>query len=173
LQLGGLLGLAGCGFHPMYGPAVAPDGTKQDVIAELAAVRVGQTYERSGQLLRRSLMRRMEGMAPGTAAKYQLNVSVNVTGDAVGFRQDGTISRIRYVVTGNWVLTTLSVPPLPVARSAIPYRTLDSFDVPDLQFFAADVGRDAMEARLMEDLSQEITRDVLIALRRRKEGRDG
>ncbi|MFC7542247.1 hypothetical protein ACFQU2_25990 [Siccirubricoccus deserti] len=61
------------------------------------------------------------------------------------------------------------MPPQPIAASAIPYRTLDSFNIPDLQFFAADSARDAMEARVAEDLSEEIFRRVAAELRRRKE----
>lgn len=163
--LGSLLGLSGCGFRPLYGPM--EDGG--DLPAELAAVRIGPLYERSGQLLRRNLQRRMEGSAPGTPARYLLNVTVRFGVEPLGYRRDGTISRVRYVATGDWELQTLTVPPQQVARSAIPYRTLDSFNVPDLQFFSADTARDAMEARLAEQLSEEITRQVAVHLRRRRE----
>jgi len=168
LSVAGLLGLAGCGFRPLYGPVTAPDGTSQDIVAELAAVRVGPTYDRSGQLLRRSLMRRMEGMAPGTQGRYLLNVAISMNADVLGYRQDGSISRIRFILTGNWVLSTLAVPPQEIARAGIPYKSLDSFDIPDLQFFAADSARDAMEARMMEDVADQLTRQVILALRRRQ-----
>jgi LPS-assembly lipoprotein len=167
--LGGLLGLAGCGFRPLYAPISAADGSESDIRSELAAVRVGPTFERQGQLLRRSLQRKLEGSAPGTPARYMLQVSVSGGAEVLGYRRDGTITRVRYVVTGGWNLATLSVPPQPIAASAIPYRTLDSFNIPDLQFFAADSARDAMEARVAEDLSEEIFRRVAMELRRRKE----
>jgi LPS-assembly lipoprotein len=100
-----------------------------------------------------------------------LQVAVTGGAEILGYRRDGAITRVRYVVTGNWTLMTLSVPPQPIAASAIPYRTLDSFNIPDLQFFAADSARDAMEARVAEDLSDEIFRHVAMELRRRKEAR--
>src|SRR4051794_24538649 len=56
----GLLGLSGCGFRPLYGPVTAADGTESALTDELAAVRVGPIYERTGQLLRRNLQRRLE-----------------------------------------------------------------------------------------------------------------
>jgi LPS-assembly lipoprotein len=169
LGAAGLLGLSGCGFRPLYGPVTAADGSASDLSDELAAVRVGPIYERTGQLLRRNLQRRMEDSAPGTPARYQLNVAYTPGVEVLGYRRDGTITRVRYTVTGVWDLATLSVPPQPVARSAIPYRTIDSFNIPDLQFFSADSARDALEGRAMEQLAEEVTRQVAMVLRRRKE----
>jgi LPS-assembly lipoprotein len=167
--LSGLLGLAGCGFRPLYGPLTAADGSEEDLRTELAAVRVGPLYERSGQLLRRSLQRRLEDTMPGIPARYMLTVGVNLGTEILGYRRDGTVTRARYVVSGDWNLWTIGVPPQRIAASGIPYRTLDSFNIPDLQFFAADAARDATVERLMETLSEEITRQVAMELRRRKE----
>jgi LPS-assembly lipoprotein len=165
----GLLGLSGCGFRPLYGPMATADGGDPDLATELAAVRVGPIYERTGQLLRRNLQRRLEDTRPGTPARYQLDVSYVPGVEVLGYRRDGTITRLRYTFTGSWDLSTLSVPPQPVARSVIPYRAIDSFNIPDLQFFSADSARDAMESRAMEQMSEEITRQVALALRRRRE----
>ncbi|SDB64526.1 LPS assembly lipoprotein LptE [Belnapia rosea] len=167
--LGGLLGLSACGFRPLYGPIVAEDGSEEDLRSELAAVRIGPLYERTGQLLRRSLQRRMEDSAPGTPARYLLNVSVDMGTDILGYRRDGTPTRIRFTLNGSWNLNTIALSPQRIAASGIPYRAIDSFNIPDLQFFSADVSRDAALERLMEDLSQEITRQVAMALRQRKE----
>lgn len=169
LGTAGLLGLSGCGFQPLYAPVTAADGSQTDMVSELAAVRVGPIYERTGQLLRRNLQRRLEDSAPGTPARYQLSVVYTPGLEFLGYRRDGTITRVRYTITGTWNLTTLGVPPQPVAQSAIPYRTLDSFNIPDLQFFSADSARDALESRAMEQLAEEVTRQVAMALRRRRE----
>jgi LPS-assembly lipoprotein len=165
------LGLGGCGFRPLYGPIAAPYGGAggEDIRTELAAIRVGLIPERFGQLLRRDLQRRFEGTAPGTAARYLLTVGVGISAEVLGYRRDGTISRVRYTATGTWNLATQSVPPQLVARNPLPFRTIDSFNVPDLQFFAADAARDAMEGRLVEVLGEEIFREVAIALRNRRQ----
>ena len=76
-----LLGLGGCGFRPLYAPVTAADGSQSDMADELSAVRVGPIYERTGQLLKRSLQRRLEDSQPGTPARYQLNVSIAVAAD--------------------------------------------------------------------------------------------
>jgi LPS-assembly lipoprotein len=167
--LGGMLGLAGCGFRPLYGPITAADGSEEDLRSELAAVRVGPLYERTGQILRRSLQRQLEDSQPGTPARYMLLVTINLGSEILGYRQDGAITRVRFNVAGTWDLSTLGVPPERVAASAIPYRELDSFNIPDLQFFSADSARDALEGRAMEQLAEEVTRQVAMVLRKRKE----
>ena len=167
----GLLGLSGCGFRPLYGPITAPDGSEAGLEEELAAVRIGPLYDRTGQLLRRSLQRRMEESVPGTPARYLLNVNVDLGAEILGYRQDGTPTRIRFTLNGNWNLNTIAVPPRRVAASGIPYRNIDSFNIPDLQFFSADTSRDAALVRLMDDLSEEVARQVAMALRRQKEDR--
>ncbi|WP_135467838.1 LPS assembly lipoprotein LptE [Crenalkalicoccus roseus] len=165
LGAAGLLALGGCGFRPLYGPAAAPEGPAE-LRAELAAVRVAPIGDRFGQLLRRDLQRRFEGSAPGTQARYLLTVGVGFDTEILGYRRDGTISRVRSIAIGNWTLATLSVPPQPVGRSAMPVRVMDAFNVPDLQFFAADTARDAMEQRLVGMLAHEIANGVALELRR-------
>ena len=91
--------------------------------------------------------------------------------EPLGYRRDGTITRLRYVATGSWTLATLAVPPRQIAASAIPSRALDSFNIPDLQFFAADSARDAMEARLVNELAEDIFRRVALELRRERQQR--
>ncbi len=110
-------------------------------------------------------------MRVGVPARYGLQVAVTYAIEPLGYRRDGTITRLRYIATGTWSLATLSVPPRQVAASAIPARALDSFNIPDLQFFAADSARDAMEQRLVDQLSEEIFRRVALELRRERQQR--
>lgn len=135
--------------------------------AELAAIRVGDIPERFGQLLRRNLQRRLDLAGTGRQARYQLDASVALTVDSVGYRRDGAISRLRFTANGSWVLATLAVPPERLGGSSIPVRTIDAFNIPDLQFFAADSSREAMEQRLAEVVSEEIVRQVVLVFRQR------
>lgn len=165
-SLGGLLALGACGFRPLHGPVEGADGSTSDVARELAAVRVAWQPDRFGVLVRRGLQRKLEGEAPGTQARYTLDLNVGLSGEALGYRQDGTISRLRYTANSNWNLQTLSVPPRSIARSTIPVRLIDAFNVPDLQFFSADTSREAMEGRIAEMVGDEIFRQVAMALRK-------
>jgi len=170
LALGGTLGLlSGCGFRPLYAPVTTEDGGTADIRDDLAAVRVGNIPERSGQLLRRELQRRFEGVRLGVPARYALQVAVTYAIEPLGYQRDGTITRLRYIANGSWTLATLAVPPRQIAASSIPMRALDAFNIPDLQFFAADSARDAMERRLVEQLSDEIFRRVALELRRERQ----
>lgn len=166
--LGGTGLLGGCGFRPLY----APDGTRTPggdaspaIAAELAAVRVAQIGERAGQVLRRTLQRRLEGSRAGTASRYELQASLVYNVELLGYRQDGLITRIRYLATGTWVLTTDAVQPVEVGRGTV--RTLDAINIPDLQFFAADASREALERRMVDEVTDRIVLGVATALRRR------
>lgn len=166
----GLPLLAGCGFRPLHAPADAAAGFPTDVAAELAAVRVGHIPERFGQLVRRDLERRLDRGQPARQARYLLQVSVLFNVDTIGYRRDGTATRQRYTANGNWLLSTLDVPPERVAGSAIPVRAIDNYNIPDLQFFAADSAREAMERRLAEAIGEEVARQLTLAVRPRLMG---
>jgi LPS-assembly lipoprotein len=168
LLLGGAALLGGCGFRPLY----APDGTRNPgaaespaLLDELAAVRVAPIGERTGQVLRRTLQRRLEGPRSGVGSRYELQASIAYNVEVLGYRQDGTITRVRYLATAPWVLTTDAVAPVEVGRGTV--RTLDAYNIPDLQFFAADASREAMERRIVEEVTDRIVLGVAAALRRR------
>jgi LPS-assembly lipoprotein len=165
---------AGCGFRPLHGPGgeeVGLEDLPAELRREMAAVRIAPMYERTGQIMRRDLQRRFEGQSPGTPGRYLLTVAVRYDSDVLGYRRDGTISRVRIIATADWTLTTQSVPPEPIARSAYPIRIVDAFNVPDLQFFSADVSRDAMDLRLTSFLTQQIAEGVALEFRKRLENR--
>lgn len=150
---------AGCGFRPMYGQGSGPEDAK--VAASLAAVKVGLITERQGQLLRRRLE---QGLAPkgraGVPPKYDLRVGLAYGFELQGFRRDGFPSRVRFNATANWFLFDLGAPPKEIARGT--ERASDAYDIPENQFFAADVARDTMERQLIEQLAQQILERLAI-----------
>ncbi|RVT96652.1 hypothetical protein EOD42_09540 [Rhodovarius crocodyli] len=165
LLLASPLLLAGCGFRPLYRPGNMPSG--EALSAELAAVQVARIGERQGQLLRRALMARLEDTRPGTAPRYELRVGVRNDSDVQGYRTDGAITRIRVTVSADFVLMTLGTEQEEILRGTA--RKFDAFNLPDLQFFAADISREAMERRLMEDVAEDIARRLALEFRRRGE----
>jgi len=171
LGASGLLALSGCGFRPLYGPVEQASAQDPGLLEALASIRVAPIPERTGQLLRRILQRRFEDGAPGTAARYNLQVAVSFAAEPLGYRRDGAITRLRYTASANWALATLSVPPQQIATAGIPFRTIDSFNIPDLQFFAADSARDATERRLVDAIAEDIHHQVALEMRRRLETR--
>jgi len=169
LLAGASLALAGCGFTPMYGSAerasVAPEGP---VGQDLAAVRVALVPERSGQLLRRALQQRLDPRGQAPAARYDLRVGLQYTAEALGFRRDGSATRVRYTALAQWSLFTFASPPEQLASGV--ERALDSYNIPDNQFFAADFSRDAMERRLIDQLAEDIVRRLALQLQGRVAG---
>lgn len=173
LALGGATLLAGCGFRPLYGPdgERAPPTTDPSLAAELGSVRVALMPERFGQLMRRHLQRRLEGSRPGTTSRYVLYVATSSEVEPLGFRQDGTATRVRAVMTANWSITTDAIPPTLLDQGSV--RTLDAFNIPDLQFFAAEAAREAMDRRLVEELGDRVVEAVALSLRRRRQATPG
>ncbi len=132
-------------------------GVREDaqVSNALAAVKVGLITERQGQLLRRRLE---EGLAPagrgaGTA-RYDLRVGLAYAYELQGFRRDGFPSRVRFTATANWLLFDVGAPPREITRGT--ERASNAYDIPENQFFAADVARETMERQLIEQLAQKI-----------------
>lgn len=166
----GALILGGCGFRPVYGPdgggaERVPGAVSPATALQLASVRVGPMVERTGQQFRRFLQRGLEGRVPGTPSRYLLAVTIVQEVEPIGFRQDGTITRVRFVVNADWVLSTDGDVPEVVERGRA--RTLDSFNIPDLQFYAAEISGEGMQARLREELAERVVQGVAIALSRR------
>ena len=159
IALGLPLLAAGCGFRPMYGQGSGPEDSR--VAASLAAVKIGLITERQGQLLRRRLE---QGLAPkgreGVRPQYDLRVGLAYGFELQGFRRDGFPSRVRSNATANWFLFDLGAPPKEIARGT--ERASDAYDIPENQFFAADVARDIMERQLIEQLAQQILERLAI-----------
>jgi LPS-assembly lipoprotein len=164
---GVLAALPGCGFRPLYGEGggLAPIEAAGPIQAELAAVQVGLIPERGGQLLRRALEQRLGSSNRPVPARYDLRVSLAFAAEPLGFRRDGTPSRVRYRGTATWWLLTRDSPPVQIATGA--ERENDAYNIPDQQFFAAEASRDAMERRLVESLSDSIAQRLAVTFRRR------
>ena len=168
-----LLAVTGCGFHPLYGPGGGVNPASSGMAARtepglrlaLASIRVNIIPDRSGQVLRRTLERNLAGLEPGTQARYGLDVFVTPTVEALGYRRDGLVTRVRYVITADWVLSSTGAAPEVVERGRV--RTLDAFNIPDLQFFASDASREDAERRMNVELSDRILVGLAVAMRRR------
>jgi LPS-assembly lipoprotein len=161
--------LPGCGFRPLYGAdrGLVPIEATGPIQAELASVQVGLIPERSGQLLRRTLEQRLGSSNRTGPARYDLRVSLAFAAEPLGYRRDGTPSRVRYRATATWWLISRDSPPVQVATGT--ERENDAYNIPDQQFFAAEASRDAMERRLVDSLGESIAQRLAVAMRRRAE----
>ena len=139
----------------MYGPGSSSGGA-----AGLAAVRVANIPERTGQILRQALSRRLDPQGLNPAPRQELRVALAMENEPIGFRRDGAASRIRTSARADWRLVALGTPETQIATGR--ERSFDAYNIPDGQFFAADASRDAMERRLMEQLADRIVQRLAV-----------
>ena len=156
------LGLSGCGFRPLYAPGAMANG--REISEELAAVRVAYIGERTGQFMRRALQQRLEDSRPGTPARFELRCGLNIASDLQGYRQDGLISRIRLTATSDFTVVRMAPPQEVVMRGAV--QRFDAFNIPENQFFAADISRDSSMGRLVDGLVEDMVRRMVLEFRR-------
>lgn len=96
-----LLGLAGCGFQPMYGTSSANPAT----VAEMASIQIKPMPERSGQLLYNALMTRLNPKGEPSKPRYQLSVVLTIAEGQVALRKDDTATRDVQAYTANYILS--------------------------------------------------------------------
>lgn len=160
---GAASGLAGCGFHPLYGP-LAKGGT---IMPELASIYVAVMAERSGQLLRQALQQRLEGAGSGVAKQYELIGSLGVSAEGIGIQADTSTTRVRMNGTAGWSLRQLD--PKQTVLTAGTARATDGYNVNNQQYFAADLEQSAAVRRLADTIADQITLDVAAFFRKRAE----
>ena len=154
--------LPACGFTPIYASAGPGDGPAQE---GLAAISVGLLPERSGQLLRQALQARFALGGSGVARRYDLTVAYGLSGEAIGYQQDSTITRVRLVASAIWTLTAQD--PQRTTLSTGTARTLDGYNIINQQFFAADMENDATQRRLAIAMADQIAIQLAVYFKRR------
>lgn len=121
LSLVMLVGLAGCGFTPLYGqPTVAPS---------LAGVQITAPEGRTGYLLREQLEEQLSYSA-GAAPTYRMALQLSEERYPRGVRIDNVATRYEYVLTTYYILTS-AVSGAEVKRGKVRIQlTYDSADQP-------------------------------------------
>jgi LPS-assembly lipoprotein len=75
---------------------------------------------------------------------------------------------VRFNATANWFLFDVATPPREVTRGT--ERAFDAYDIPENQFFAADVARETMERQLIEELALHILERLAMHFRASAQG---
>ncbi len=165
--LGATMLLAGCGFHPLYGPAA--DGEASPAQADLAAIWVPVIANRSGQLLRQALQRRLDGAGTGVAKRYTLTVVFGLTADSIGIQPDSTATRVRMIGAAPWTLTsdTLDRRVLKAGQA----HAVDGYNIIGQQYFAADLENETVTRRVADTLADQIVQQLAVYFRRAAAGK--
>ncbi|MEM1106829.1 MAG: LPS assembly lipoprotein LptE [Pseudomonadota bacterium] len=89
------LPVAGCGFQPVYAPALS---------AAASPIQIEQIDGRAGHELRKALLQETANGLPGAPQGGVLTVSLRETLINTGFRSDGSTSRSRLRLTADYVI---------------------------------------------------------------------
>jgi LPS-assembly lipoprotein len=158
--------LQGCGLHPVYAPTeAAAAGAAERGLAE---TEVALIPERNGQLLREALRARFERGQSGTARRYDLLVSLGLSGEAIAIQRDNTTSRVRLVGTASWTLFAQS--PQRSALASGFAREVDAYNILNQQFFSADLESESVQRRMMDGLAEKVTLQLATWFRRNAAG---
>ena len=140
LMLGGTLGLAGCGFQPLYG---RQGGSQPGNTELLASIRVGRILDREGQILRNYLIDRLNPGGLTSPKAYSLSTSLTVRTQRLGVRIDETTVRARVDVDATSTLRGSEI-----EEQTFESRTFASYNDSDDDYAALVAERDAIDRAL-------------------------
>jgi LPS-assembly lipoprotein len=141
-----LIGLAGCGLHPLYS-----GGTSGPVAQQLAQVTVASIPGKNGWLVHNNLVDRLR--ATGSAApRYRLEVTLDDDIAGYGLRRDNQITRERRSLRARYHLTDMTT------NSVVLDATAESdagIDVVNSEYATIAAEQSALE-RLADDIAGQI-----------------
>jgi len=88
--------LAGCGFHPMYSRALAP---------QMSSIFVEPIAERDGYELRTALIDLLNSDGREGGKKYRLKITLSESSQGIALQNDATITRYNNTLSAKYELT--------------------------------------------------------------------
>jgi LPS-assembly lipoprotein len=88
--------LEACGFHPMYGSALAP---------QLSSIYVEPIAERDGYELRNTLIDLLQSDGEAAGKAYRLKVMLNESSQGIALQNDATITRYNTTLDARYTLS--------------------------------------------------------------------
>lgn len=144
-----ILGLASCGFQPLYGSK----GTSgSDAVEHLASIRIGPIPDRSGQQLRNALRDKLTPRGMGGEALYRLEVSLEESRSDLVILQDATSTFAKLRIGAKYVLND-SATGRPLTRGVSESTTI--FNIVESEFANLNA-QSAARARAVNEISDDI-----------------
>lgn len=152
--LAGCVLLAGCGFHPMYGSALAP---------QLSSIYVEPIPERDGYELRNTLIDLLhtDGMAQGKP--YRLKVTLSEAQQGIALQNDATITRYNNTLDARYTLTDARGDVLTTGSQT----ELAAYNVVQSPYATLTAEQDASK-RAAQDMAERIHLDLGVWFRQHK-----
>jgi LPS-assembly lipoprotein len=142
-----LLGLAGCGFRPLYG-----DQERGGTTPQLAQILVNPIPDRLGQILRNDLVDRLSPTGAPDRPRYRLSVAIATTKEGLAITKDESITRFNLRISATYVLYDAQNN---VEMTRGISRTIAAYNVVQSQFATLIAEKDA-ESRAARELSEDI-----------------
>jgi LPS-assembly lipoprotein len=146
--------LAGCGFHPMYGTALAP---------EMSSIFVEQIAERDGYELRTALIDLLNSDGREGGKKYRLKIVLSEASQGIALQNDATITRYNNTLSAKYELTDASGTMLKQGTQS----ELASYNVVNSPYASLVAQQDA-DKRAAQDMAERIRLDLGVWFRQQK-----
>ena len=154
LALLGCLGLAGCGFSPVYGSHGTTDDNTPVAVA-LNDISIENIPDRDGQVLRNYLIDRMYGKNRPEHPAYKLTVKLHFTEASLGILANATATRALLTMEGDYTLSDAKDNEMVSGHA----RSVASFDLLD-QIYGSVVARQNAHERTLHEISEQITNRI-------------
>src|SRR5262245_23137664 len=151
------LGLAACGFEPLYGE----HGTDNvAVTTDLAAIRIEAIPDRIGQKMYNMLYERLTPEGKADTPKYSLHVRIRETVEELLYERDETATRANLTLRVDYELRRIEDDEL-IAKGTS--RSTSGYDILSSQY-ATLVSKDDARTRSARAISDDIRTRMAVAL---------
>ncbi len=137
--------LAGCGFRPVYSGGGS-------TARALHAIDIAPIADREGQILRNTLIDRLNPRGQPDKPLYRLDVSYTEKFNRLSVARDDSLVRGQIAITGTFKLVDLATDQVVLTGSS---RALNSYNVVDRQLAAQVTERYARE-RALDEVAEDI-----------------
>ncbi len=152
-----LLGLAACGFRPLYA-----DRSPLGYDPALATIDVQPAADRVGQILTQSLREQLNPRGAHLPTRYVLTVALSVARSDLGVRRDNTSTRGELAFNVSLTLNAVGGGDTAVYKDSI--RTITAFNLPD-DAYAASVAERSAREEAADQLGREIANRLAVFMR--------
>lgn len=152
------VGLAACGFEPLYARRVAAD-----VDDDLARIKVEVIPQRVGQQVHNYLLDRLNRRGRPLSPLYSLDVDLAMARVVLDVEKDETVTRAKLVLTANIELVEIETGETLLRRAA---RSANSYNIVNSALATRSAELDAID-RAAREVSDEIRTVLALYFRRR------
>ena len=140
-----------CGYEPIYSKNVSSN-------KELLSISVKNIKDRSGQILRNSLLNQLNPEKERVIIKYKLEVEISESRANLAYRRDMSATRADLTITANYLLTEIKSGEIILEQES---ESISSFDVVESVYATLIAEKDAREKNL-QVISDDIFTNLVI-----------